>query len=136
MDGKIDRKIAIAAWPPDKAGRCCRSINRSCTAGCRMFALSLVQYPGIVFPRMDPLRCDRHPARRCRPLVFSAHQARGEAAAAARPGVSMLNGVFHLHHLAFVLQLIRKEMRCPKTTQMCRASVSAGLSALPSLQPP
>ena len=35
-----------------------------------MFALSLVQYPGIVFPRMDPLRCDRYPACRSRPLFF------------------------------------------------------------------
>jgi hypothetical protein len=38
--------------------------------------------------------------------------------------------------LFFLRIKLEEKMRCPKTTQMCRASVSAGLSVLPSLQPP
>ena len=67
-------KIAIATG---KLDRCRRSILRSHVAGCGMCPCAYVQYPGIVFPRLDRLRRAWHLSHRWRPLVFCAHQARG-----------------------------------------------------------
>src|ERR1700689_1938844 len=125
MDENVDGKFAAAAWPWHKASRCGRSILCSYAVGCGMFARAFVQYPGIVFPGLDRLRHHWHPARECRPRLFCAHQAGGRVAVPAHPGLPLLDCVLHLHSLALVLQLIRKEMRCPKTPRMRSAAAPA-----------
>ena len=61
---KHDRKVEDIEHAPDDANR---SVIRD-AVDCRMFTCSLIQYSGVVFPLMDPLRGNRHSAD-CRDAV-------------------------------------------------------------------